>query len=114
MEQRIDLDETLGIVGVDIAIAGRSGTASDVPERTKAIAHRARLLARERWRCRVESSERVAQHVDAIDARRGDVVLFRRIRGERVELLNRQIDVLLTAEDDAAERGPSSGEVRGH
>ena len=103
------------IVGFAVAVARRGRAAADIAERAQTVADGRRLFAGQGRRRHVESAESVEQDLDAVSccARPGCLLLLR-VRVERVELLNRQVDVLVAADDHAAQRRPAARQVRRH
>src|SRR5262249_31779644 len=93
------------LLGEGATVSGRAG---DVAEREQA----ARLLAggagRRRGRVLGEKS---LQSANVIAPLRREVLLLPRIRGEVVELRDRQIHVLQTSGDHARQRGPTAVQV---
>ena len=114
VQHRVDLDQALGIVGFAVAVAWRGRAAADVAERAQPVADGRRFFARQGRRRHVEPAQRVEQDLGPCAVAAGQVALFARIGVERVELLRRQVDVLVPADDDPAKRRPAARQVRRH
>ncbi len=102
MQQLLELDQALWIVGLCILLAHIRGPARDVTERPQPLDGLRRFGPGACGRRDIEPLQQLEHDARAARIPWREVVRFSGISGEVVQLGNGQVDVLLVPGDDAA------------